>query len=206
MSKQARRFLEFWVRWTLLNGVAWCIGLGLVEVLIGKPGGLWAWGSGLVSGLVIGTIQGLGVNRRDWTSWLVVSTLGWLPSLGIASTVSYSLYVRLVPLSAASDSVRALTYYVLLGVLGGVSSASLQYLVHWRYVSQSKTWLPVLGISAMIAGLASGLAMSGIQILVSLFALYSLRNMWHLLGTGLGGTLFGAISGLPLGRLHTLAD
>jgi len=206
MSKQASKYLRFWAAWTLSNGIGWLIGLGVVGVLIGEPGGLWGWAAALLSGLVIGGIQGLGVRHRNWMSWLAVSSLSWLPSLRVASAVSYSLYTHLVPVSAASESVHSLTYYILLGALGGASSAILQYLVHWRYSSQSKLWLPVLGRSAMIAGLVSGLAMSGVQILVALFAFYSLRDMWHLLGTGLGGTLFGAISGLPLGRLHSLAD
>jgi hypothetical protein len=206
MSERARRYLEFSIRWTSLNGIAWSIGLGLVDILIGNPGGLWGWGSALLSGLVIGAIQGLGIHRRNWTSWLIVSTLSWSLSLRIAQTVSYSLFLHLINVSIVGNSVRVLALYIVLGVLGGASSVSLQYFLCWQHVSQSKTWLPVLGISAIIAGLASGLAICGIEALVSLFALYSLWDIWHLLGTGLGGTLFGAISGLPLGRFHSLLE
>ena len=162
--------------------------------------------SALLSGLVIGGIQGLGVRHRSWTSWLLVSGMGWMLSLTIARTVSYALFLNLITVSSVGNSVRILALYTILGVLGGVSSVSLQYLVHWRHTSQSKAWLPVLSISAMLAGLASGVAMWGIQALVSLFALYSLQDMWRLLGTVLGGTLFGALSGLPLGRLHSLSE
>jgi hypothetical protein len=75
------------------------------------------------------------------------------------------------------------------------------YFVYWRDVSQERVWLFILIVSGVVAGLASGIVVWGVQEIASLFVLFALWDVWVLTSSAMGGVLFGAITGVPLAWL-----
>jgi hypothetical protein len=195
MSKQTKKASSFWLKWVLLNGIAWLIGLGLVDVLlVGPP--IWLWG--LLSGLVIGIIQGLVLRHRiNWIRWLLVTVPSWFLGLWIGGL--FSLYLLRIPVH---HTARIFAFDVVFGILGGTLSIILQYSVCWRDVySRKRGWLFILIVSSVVAGLASGIVVWGVQEIASLFALFALWDVWVLTSSATGGILFGSITGVPLAWL-----
>lgn len=178
----------FWLKWILLNGLGWLIGLLLPD--LGMPG------ARLVAfGFIIGLAQAYAMDMKaDDFVWFLSNVFGW--TLGF-------LVAELLVLSYAPEMFVELagTFNVFGFVMGSVCSVLLQYVAHWRLVFAGWRTLFVfiyLVPLAVLAGFIGGIVYLWMVDYLPTIVDPLQNTLAVIVGFMLTGAAYGVVSGVPV--------